>query len=289
MTLPAIGALRERWPAARIEILGYPHIIELANGRYYADATRSIEARAMAGFFVPDGKLDAGLRDYFGGFQVVISYLFDPDEVFANNVRRCGVRQYIVGSPRVTERPAAAHYCRPLESLAIYVEQPRPRVFPNEADRGAADRFLEGITGQRLAVVHPGSGGQRKNWPPEKFAVVAKWLMESQSARLLVVAGEADADAAAALDELLAGESFRWVRGLKLPELAAVLQRCAVYVGNDSGITHLAAAVGAPTVAVFGPHSSPLWKPVGEHVRVVAMGDDDEKFVRTAAEEIIVA
>ncbi len=270
-------------------MLGYAHILELADGRYYADATRSIEARAMAGYFVPDGELDAGLRDYFRSFDLVISYLFDPDEVFANNVRRCGVRQYIAGTPRVTERPAAAHYCRPLESLAIYVEQPRPRVFPNDADRRAAERFLEGIVGPRLAAVHPGSGGPRKNWPPEKFAVVAKWLMDSRSAPLLVVAGEADAEAAAALERLLAGRSFHWVRGLRLPELAAVLQRCAVYVGNDSGITHLAAAVGAPTVAVFGPHSSPLWKPVGEHVRVVAMGAGDDEFVRAAVEEIMVA
>ena len=50
MTLPAIGALRERWPEAHIEILGYPHIAELAQGRYYADAMRSIDAKAMTGF-----------------------------------------------------------------------------------------------------------------------------------------------------------------------------------------------------------------------------------------------
>src|SRR5512135_2059255 len=77
LTLPAIGALRDRWPDAHLEILGYPHILELANGRYYADAIRSIEARALAGFFVPHNILDPGLVDYFGSFQLVVSYLFD--------------------------------------------------------------------------------------------------------------------------------------------------------------------------------------------------------------------
>ena len=119
MTLPAIGAVRERWPESHIEILGYPHIIELANGRYYADATRSIEARALAQFFVSGGSLDSALVDYFGSFNVVVSYLYDPDEVFAENIRRCGVRQLITSSPRVTESPAAQHYCKPLEALEI--------------------------------------------------------------------------------------------------------------------------------------------------------------------------
>ena len=117
MTLPAIGALRERWPDAHIEILGYPHIIELARGRYYADAVRSIEARAMAGFFAPNNILDPGLMDYFGGFNLVISYLFDPDSLFANNIRRCGVRQVIEASPKPREHHAAEHYCAPLGSL----------------------------------------------------------------------------------------------------------------------------------------------------------------------------
>src|SRR5260221_4487678 len=97
MTLPAVGALRERWPDAHIEILGYPHITELARGRYYADATRSIEARPLAGFFVPRNDLNDQLVEYFGSFDLVISYLFDHDHVFANNVLLCEVPHLIQG------------------------------------------------------------------------------------------------------------------------------------------------------------------------------------------------
>ena len=288
MTLPAIGAVRERWPESHIEILGYPHIIELANGRYYADATRSIEARALAQFFVSGGSLDSALVDYFGSFNVVVSYLYDPDEVFAENIRRCGVRQLITSSPRVTESPAAQHYCKPLEALALYVDKPRPRLFPSQADRDAAERFLAGYgSGRRIAVVHPGSGGEKKNWPAEKFGEICRWLMDSTS--LLVIQGEADEEAGRQLVKILAGREFRWAKGLKLVELAAVLQRSAVYVGNDSGITHLAVAVGAPTVAIFGPNSSSLWHPVGERVRVVSMGTDDVAQVRRAVDEVVAA
>src|SRR5579862_6406047 len=184
MTLPAVGALRERWPEGHIEILGYPHIIELARGRYYADETRSIDARAMAGFFIPNAVLAPELMEYFSGFNVVVSYLFDPDSIFADNVRRCGVKQVIEASPKPNDTYAAAHYCRPLESLAIYVDEPRPRLHPSEADRQAASQFLKMSGREPIVAVHPGSGSEKKNWPVEKFSAVARWISDELAAQL---------------------------------------------------------------------------------------------------------
>ena len=292
MTLPAIGALRERWPEAQIEILGYPHIIELARGRYYADAVRPIEARAMAGFFVPRGILDPTLMEYFGSFNLVISYLFDPDSIFANNVRRCGVRQVVEASPRPSHERgvhAAEHYCKSLESLAIYAAQPCPRVFPNDEDRAAAARFLQGVTEEPLVAIHPGSGSEKKNWPVEKFAALGRWLENELAVKLLVVHGEADDAAIGRLTELLAPGRATMVRGLKLTELAAVMERCALFLGNDSGVTHLAAAVGTPTVAFYGPASLWIWEPRPwrtDGVRVVRFGAEDVAAGRKAIEEL---
>jgi heptosyltransferase-3 len=287
MTLPAIGALRERWPDAHIEILGYPHIIELARRRYYAEATRSIEARPMAGFFVPNGILDPSLMDYFASFNVIVSYIFDPDEIFATNVRRCGVKQYILASPRPVELPAAQHYCRPLESLAIYVDAPQPRLFPNEEDRDAAAQFLAQLGREPIAAVHPGSGGERKNWPVEKFGALSRWLVDELAMQLLVVQGEADERAVTGLLKLLEERPVKVARGLKLPALAAVLERCAIFVGNDSGITHVAAAVGVPTVALFGPASPAIWRPTGPAVKVVNFGDRDVAQAREAVAHVL--
>ena len=271
-----------RWPDAQLEILGYPHIAELANGRRYADALRAITARAMAGFFVPNGILDPAWMDYFGSFNVVISYLFDPDEVFAANVRRCGVKQFIPASPKPRDLPAAEHYCRPLETLAIYVTQPVPRVFPDDTDRQAAGRFLAPLGRERIAALHPGSGSAKKNWPVGKFAALARWLVDELALQLVVVRGEADERVAGQLVVAVAPRPVTVATGLKLVELAGVLERCAVYVGNDSGITHLAAAVGAPTVAVFGPASVPIWEPRGDRVRVVRFGGNDTARARQA-------
>jgi heptosyltransferase-2 len=285
MTLPAMGALRERWPDGHIEILGYSHITELARGRYYADATRSIEARPMAGFFIPNAELDPGLKEYFGGFSLVISYLFDPDSLFANNVRRCGVKQVIEASPRPKEIHAAKHYCRPLESLAIYVEEPRPQIHPSESDREAASRFLKMVGREPIMAIHPGSGSEKKNWPVENFAAVARWVADELAAQLLIVEGEADERVVGKLTKLLEPRSITVASKLKLVELAAVLERCALFLGNDSGVTHLAAAVGVPVVATFGSASPPIWEPRGERVRVVRFCDNDVAGVLGAIEE----
>lgn len=288
MTLPAIGALREQWPEAHIEILGYPHIIELAHRRHYADAVRSIDAKPMAGFFIPNNILEPLLMDYFGSFNLVISYLFDPDSIFASNVRKCGVKQVIEASPRPRELPATQHYCKPLEALAIFADNPQPRLFPNDADREAAGKFLARLGRERIAAVHPGSGSEKKNWPVEKFAALCRWLTDELAMQLLVVEGEADARVVAKLAESLAPRPVTFARGLKLPELAAVLSRCALFVGNDSGITHLASAAGTPTVALFGVASFPIWEPRGERVAVVRFGDDDVAKAREAIKSVLV-
>jgi ADP-heptose:LPS heptosyltransferase len=224
--------------------------------------------------------------EYFGGFNVVICYLFDPDSIFANNVRRCGVKQVIEASPRPKDMHAAEHYCRPLESLAIYVDAPSPRVHPSQADREAASKFLKMVGREPIVAIHPGSGSEKKNWPMEKFSAVARWVSDELAAQLLVIQGEADEHVVQKLTKTLESRPFTIASGLKLVELAAVVERCALFLGNDSGITHLASAVGTPTVAMFGAASLPIWEPRGNRVRVVHFGEHDVASARTAVEEL---
>ena len=282
LTLPAVGALRDRWPGARLEVLGYPRVTALACRPGLADAARDIEARAMAGFFVPQGPLDDGLREYIGSFDLVVSYLYDPDHVFADNVRRAGARQVIEASPHPREEHAAAHYCRPLEAVAGRVESPAPRVVATDAERAAAMEFLARTGREPIVAVHPGSGSAKKNWPAAKFAAVARWMVDELAVQLLVVQGEADEEAVGAFVVELGARPWLVARGLPLTTVAAVLERCAAFVGNDSGITHLAAAVGTPVVALFGPASLPVWEPRGKRVTVVKFGREDVAGVRQA-------
>lgn len=293
LTLPALRLLRENFPGAQLEILGYEHIIALAHGRFYAQSIRSIEYGPMAGFFIPRSDLAADLAEYFASFQQVVSYLFDPDGFFAANLRRAGVKNFLPAYVKIDDsQHAARQLAQPLEKLALFLEDPAARVHPSEEDRAFAREFL-GASAQPVIALHPGSGGARKNWPAENWAALARQLAAHASRpRLLIVGGEADAAPLAALRSALAETPLLFARALPLPQLAAVLERCRLFLGHDSGISHLAAAVEAPCLLLFGPTDPAVWAPQNAGVRIVPAPDGNLAHlsvaeVRAAAETLL--
>jgi heptosyltransferase-2 len=207
----------------------------------------------MARFFVPGAELDAELSAYFSGFQQIISYLSDPQGYFAANLSRAGAKQVLHAySPPDGSAHAAEHLARPLEKLALYLENPAAEVFPSARDHAAVAQLLSGIGGPFIAL-HPGSGSERKNWMPERWAAVLEGLLEKDPhLGLLLIGGEADARPLSAVAARV-GARAQVARHLPLPHLAAVLQRCQLFLGHDTGVAHLAAASGAPCLLLFGP------------------------------------
>lgn len=267
LTLPALRLLREGFPNCRIEVVGYRHICSIAEGRYYADAVRSIEYAPMAGFFNPRSTLDPELAEYFSGFAQVISYLFDPDGYFEGNLRRCGVKNLIVADPRVTGTVhAARHLAAPLESLALFLEDDAAKIFPSSSDRAEAAAILDSCTSPIIAV-HPGSGSEKKNWPLPAWAELIRALAAS-GVTVIVMAGESDQSRAAALRDEVPGQ-VHFACHAPLPTLGAVFERCTFFIGHDSGISHLAAAAGAECLLLFGPTDPGVWAPRNPGVNVL--------------------
>jgi heptosyltransferase III len=274
LTLPAIRLLREAFPGAHLEILGYRHIIALAEGRFYADAIRSIEYGAMAGFFVPRSELAPDLLEYFGSFQQVVSYLFDPDRFFETNVRRAGVKNFLPAYAKIDDSEhAAKQLARPLQSLALFLDDHAATVHPSAADRRHAAEFL-GKMRTRPVAIHPGSGSVKKNWPLDRWRDLGSRLL-AQGAEVILVGGEADGSQFAALGDAWRGLPVRVARDLPLPVLAAVLEGCNLFAGHDSGISHLAAAVGTSCVLLFGATDPAIWAPANPGVTVLEAPQGD--------------
>lgn len=277
LTLPAIGLLRDHFPEAEIEILGYPHIAVLAERRHYANRVRNIEYGALAGFFARNGTLDPGLSAYFAGFSQVISYLYDPDGIFEANLRTCGVRNYLPAYARPRNRHAAEEWAAPLEALALFLGDPAAHLHPSTQDLADARRWLSGLSdGAKRLALHPGSGSPSKNWSLGGWSQLGKrFWEESPSAEIILVGGEADEAALSFMEREWEGRRVRVARQLKLPLLAAVLAECGCYAGHDSGMSHIAAAVGARCVLLFGPTDPQVWAPKNEGVSVLRapMGD----------------
>ena len=295
LTLPAIRLLREIFPEAAVEILGYHSIVQLAEGRYYAGVTRSIDYAPLAGFFNPRAELDDALCKYFAGFQQVISYLYDPDESFAENLLRAGVRHLIQGSPKIgAGSHAACQLARPLERLALFLKDPAARLFPSSRDERDADNILneKGIRSP-FFVVHPGSGGKHKNWPISRWEEFCLWILQDFSYYHLVCAGgEADGPALEYLAHRIQSPRLVFLDSLSLPILAAVFSKARGFVGHDTGISHVAAAAGAPCLLLYGPTDPEVWAPANHLVHVLTsptgfMEDLPLETVREAFESLI--
>src|SRR4030095_14186104 len=108
LTLPALKALREAHAHAHVEILGYKHIAALAENRFYAQAVRSIEYGPLSSFFAKNSELPAVFAGFFANFDLIISYLYDPDRIFESNLHRCGVENLLCGPAKIVEKSGHA-------------------------------------------------------------------------------------------------------------------------------------------------------------------------------------
>ena len=265
LTLPAIAALRRQFPQARLEVLGYPHIAQLAMVGGLVDHVQSIEAGALAGFFARGGRLAEHLADYFSEFDLILSYLYDPDGIFRTNVGLCTSAQFITGLHRPDEAAglhATKVYLQPLERLAIFDADPVPRLALRPRPPSISPLAL-----------HPGSGSDRKNWPEPKWAELLRHLTDATDADLLVVGGEAEGERLQRLAAPLLPARSQLAQSLPLAELAHRLAGCRAFIGHDSGISHLAAAVGLPCLVLWGDTAEAIWRPPGERVLVLRHPD----------------
>lgn len=276
LTLPAIKLLRDRFPKAHIEILGHKHIVALAEKRFYADAVRSIESALLAGFFAKQATLQGDLADYFANFDLIVSYLFDPDGIFEANLRRCRIRTLIAAPSKLDRREHAAfQLARPFESLGLRLDNPAARIYPSEDDRDFARRYFG--NSKRPIAFHPGSGSETKNWPIEKWTTLGDLLLTAGH-DLLVIEGEADETRTRILASEWSGKPVRFAKNLPLPQLAALLEGC-LFVGHDSGISHLAAAVGARSILLFGWTDPAIWAPANKNVTVLKVPDGKIEYL----------
>jgi heptosyltransferase III len=263
LTLPALAALKKTFPAARLEVLGYPHIASLASLVGYVSDVKSIEAAALAGFFARHGTLSDALAEYFAGFNIIISYLYDPDSIFQENVARFSKAQFIAAPHRPRESDemhATEVFLQALQRLAIFDADPVPRI-----------ELRHDVVGGMLAV-HPGSGSEKKNWPEDRWTELLTRIVNETAWPVLLIGGEAEHARVQRLSSLIPIERLIVAMNQPLTDVANRLASCRAFVGHDSGITHLAAAVGLRGVALWGESNERVWRPRGERFELLQAG-----------------
>jgi ADP-heptose:LPS heptosyltransferase len=291
LTLPVLRALRRAWPQARLELVGHRGIAELARGRGYADSVRSIDEAWVTRLFTPLERVDASsLPFHRGSFDLAVSFLDDRDGQLRRNLAGLARRLVVVPLPTRSDVHVVEQFLSPLAAVGVAAAELVPRVFMSSDDLRLGQSALHNLgfaDGTPLACLHPGSGARAKNWPAERFAEVAEGLRRSGQAEVLVVEGEADAEPVSAMFAAIPGPKPPVLRNRPLLEVAAALQQTRLLIGNDSGISHLAAAVGTPVLALFGPTSPTAWRPLGEPVRVMTFAEASPAAVLVAALDLL--
>ena len=273
--IPALRALARHHPRATpdstLELMARAELARFATGRldFTPSYSRgySIDRREVAQLFAAgSGPVASEARAFFGAFSHVYSFFGADDEHFRAALEDAsgGRASFFPFRPPGAGHVAAAY----LRQIHAYLGTPAG------ADAAAAlncsfelhredldlaeDRLAGlGLEPRRFILILPGSGSFVKNWPAENFAALA----EALATRLhpLVILGPAEA----ALEPIFAARRLPLLSGLELAEVAALARLTATFVGNDSGVSHLAAAAGAAGLAIFGPTDPERWRPLG--------------------------
>lgn len=173
---------------------------------------------------------------------------------------RDGIKTVV--QPYEKDRYEADAWCGLLEPLGITAHADRLEyvVMPEERQTAANFFKAEGVdSALPLALIAPGSGWSGKNWLPERFGAVAEWLTQTQGFQVAWLGGAGEES----LVPESRGSDLNWVGKTSISQLAAVMEKAKLFVGNDSGLLHIAAALGVPTVSIWGPTSPGKWGPKG--------------------------
>jgi heptosyltransferase-3 len=277
LALPALETLRKTFPQAKSIVIGYPRILELVEKRFYAERILSIDQRGMASFFLRGGTLDPSLSQLFGQFDLVAVFGRDEEGTLIGNLKRVchGHILQINPFPSWGEKIHLTEYLlRQFSRYGFRISGLNPRLHLKESDQDWGRDFWRsrGLTAEersRVIILHPGSGSKRKVWPLERFLSLAQILQDHLGSKILIVFGPAEGSEVERVFEKMDPQGFIRVKGLSLLELASVMEGCRLFIGNDSGISHMASALGIPTIAIFGPTDPRVWSPRGERVCVV--------------------
>ena len=272
LTLPVLGEIRKSYPDAEILLLGRFPQARLAVPQY-VDRVERIDAPDLLPLF-EDGPLPEIVRNRLGRFDFAISYVPDPDAIISRNLTAAGVKRIIACSSKMRSGSHAVfQLAEVLGSLGLSLHDPVPRLFAGPKPPSCS----------KLGF-HVGSGSPGKNWPIEYWTDLTQRL-KGLFSDFLLIGGEADGEAIREFRARSGIGSLKTLLSASLADLCQALNGCTVFLGHDSGVSHLAAAIGTPTVVLFGPSDSSVWAPLGEHVRVVRSPDGLMKSIRVETAE----
>ncbi|MFL5667420.1 MAG: glycosyltransferase family 9 protein [Ktedonobacteraceae bacterium] len=279
LTFPVIQALRAHYDNPHITLVSNPAVLPLAIKFGLAEEVSDYGQIQWSELFASTGIQQPTLSAQLRQVDLAICWLRDASGIVKRNLYTAGVKNVVVapGRPTAGERMHIVDYLARSIGLDITDKRFHP-VGAGEGEMWCGDpcgrpSLLQGRKEDEVTIaVHPGSGGAHKCWPVPCFAETIKQLWE-HNCNVLVLIGPADHARWAELQKLLPAPAkpamLKVMIDTPLTTVAEQVQQCRCYLGNDAGITHLAALLGVPTIVLFGPSDPAVWQPVGPSVEII--------------------
>ena len=269
LTTPVIRAVRSQFPDAHIAMLvgkqsaevlrENPHLDEIITfDRFAKDKDTGEMLRAAR--VLRDRKFTLAI-DLQRKFRTEVLMYFSGAAERVGKGRLCTVRVSEQGNKHAT-----AHYFDLLHAVEIPAVDQKLELFLAASERAdATQRFdIAGVTPTGLKVgFFPGAGWKLREWMPERFAAIADRLVQHFNAEVLIFGGKKESELVHTVANLMDARAVPFAGNLQIRELAACIEKCDLFLTNDTGPMHIAAAVGTPTVSLFGPGNHVRFQPLG--------------------------
>jgi heptosyltransferase III len=257
--LPAIHALGGRYPKTEFELMARAELARFAERRMAIVAGHSIDRPEVALLFSECSSESNLACKFFRQFDRIDCFFASGNERFRSSLRQAARREVSFYPFRP---PGMGHVagCY-LRAIGATIADPRGHsieLMPDDLRDAQQSLRAFGLEPGHFALVLPGSGNPRKNWPVENFALLAERIQLIRP--VLVVLGPAETG----LAPIFHRPSLSVLSNIELGELAGIARLARCFIGNDSGVSHLAAAAGARGLVIFGPSDPERWRPLGD-------------------------
>ena len=266
--LPALQCLSQ---GKGVDLLAHSEFAALVPSTVKVSSLERYEIRRL---FIPGAGQEKRLRDFFNSYSSIFSWSGAGQSTFVRELRKAshGRARVFPFQPEVQSQQHQSDYY-----FACIAEQSRNGGLVEISLKPEAVAWSERywqqqfLVGKPVMALAPGSGSREKNWPEAFFLAVAEWWRRQTRGSVIVILGPVEEERE---DYKALCEEAVVARSLNLAELSALLERSDLYLGNDSGVSHLAAALGVATAVLFGPSNVARWAPLGKNVTILTQSTE---------------
>ncbi|MFC1651234.1 glycosyltransferase family 9 protein [Candidatus Latescibacterota bacterium] len=281
LTLPVACQIKKIYPGAELHVLGNETMLAAARLSNEFSGYNSIDTQGFHLLYT-DSEPSEFLKSFFSRFDIVYFYSSGNKELLKRNILESGAGKCSILDPRPPDTPQC-HIADHLMSIfSAAGKNSGCGVYSENSDEmrcGIPGQSTKTTSNIKKLVIHPGSGGISKIWPIENFLYAADNI--SMDATFLLGQVEIERGTGKAIPV----DKYNIIQTANIAQLSSHLAEASLYIGNDSGVSHLASYVGTRSIVLFGPTDPAVWRPIGGNVTIISSPDGDIKSI--SREEVI--